>query len=85
MMYEVFYSRTFEKQFKDLDKKMQDRVRAALKQLEVDPFKSRSGADIKHIVGSEPAKHRIRVGGYRIVYCVEKNIVKVIEVFWRGY
>ena len=83
-MYTVLASRTFKKQFNALDKKMQKRIKSALKQLEKDPYKPRSGADIKPIIDTTPQKHRIRVGNYRIVYGVENDIVKVIEGFWRG-
>jgi mRNA-degrading endonuclease RelE of RelBE toxin-antitoxin system len=33
---------------------------------------------------TQPQKHRIRVGEYRIIYLIEDNTVHVIEVFRRG-
>ena len=83
-MYSVFVSKTFQKQFIALDMRMQERVRNALKELEKEPFKPRSRADIKPIIGTEPQKHRIRIGNYRMIYFVENNVVKIIEGFWRG-
>ncbi|MEA1993337.1 MAG: hypothetical protein U9N35_02930 [Euryarchaeota archaeon] len=34
--------------------------------------------------GTDPPKYQLRVGGYRIVYTVENDMVKIIEVFKRG-
>jgi len=59
-------------------------VNKALVELEDDPFKSRSGADIKALKNTKPQKHRNRVGDYRIVYLVDKNMMKVIGIFQRG-
>ena len=84
MTYTVLTSDTFRKQFRNLDRKLQNRIRKSLTELESDPFKPRSGADIKRIEGTDPPKHRLRVGGYRIIYRVVDDIVKVIEIFPRG-
>ena len=83
-MYHILVSRTFQKQFHTLPKRMQNRVKKALSELEENPIESRSGADIKSLKNTKPQKHRIRVGDYRIVYLVEKKTVKVIEIFQRG-
>lgn len=84
MRYSVLVSETFKRQFHKLDKKLRARIKKGLKELEEEPVKSRSGADIKRIKGTKPLKYRLRVGDYRIVYRIEGNIVKVIEVFPRG-
>lgn len=83
-MFNVLVSRTFQKQFNELDKKMQKRIKAALKELKNDPIKPRSGADIQSLSGTKPQKHRMRVGYYRIVFLIDKKTVKVIEMFKRG-
>ena len=83
-MYRVLVSRTFQKQFQKLDNAMKKRVRKGLTQLEEDPKTSRAKADIKVLEGTEPAKRRLRVGDYRVIYVVEKKTVKVIEIFHRG-
>ncbi|MCK4614017.1 MAG: type II toxin-antitoxin system RelE/ParE family toxin [Thermoplasmata archaeon] len=62
----------------------QSRIKSALTALEVDPFTPRSGAHIKPLSGTTPMKYRIRIGDYRVVYVVEEQVVKVIEVFTRG-
>ncbi len=83
-MFQVMLSRTFQKQFKALSKDMQKRVRAGLRELEKDPFDPRPNANIKPLKDTTPQKHRLRISEYRIIYFVEGNIVKVIELFKRG-
>ena len=83
-MPQILLSKTFQKQFKTLDKSMQKRVKNALLALEENPMESRPGADIKELKNTKPQKHRIRIGDYRIVYLIEKNAVKAIEIFLRG-
>ena len=83
-MHEILLSKTFQKQFKTLDKSMQKRVKNALLALEENPLEPRPGADIKELKNTKPQKHRIRIGDYRIVYLIEKNTVKAIEIFLRG-
>ncbi len=87
MTYSVLVSRTFQKQFHSLDIEMRDRIRTALILLQDDPFTPRSGADIKPLVHTMPKKFRLRVGDYRVIYAVDEETVKVIEVFKRekGY
>lgn len=86
MGFDVLVSRTFQRFFDDLDETVQDRLRTALEALEEDPYEPRSGADIKRLSNTEPTKHRIRVGDWRIVYRVDEDerAVKVIEGFRRG-
>ena len=83
-MYQVFLSRTFQKQYKKLSKDMQKRIKKSLKELEKDPISPRSGADIKPLEDTDPQKHRIRVGDYRLIYRIEGTEVKVIEIFIRS-
>jgi mRNA interferase RelE/StbE len=83
MKYNILVSKTFQKQFHSLENNVQERITSAFKN-EDDPFRSRSGADIKRLSHTEPTKYRLRVGNYRIIYAVEHKTVKVIEVFKRG-
>ncbi|KAF5411054.1 MAG: type II toxin-antitoxin system RelE/ParE family toxin [Euryarchaeota archaeon] len=83
-MYTVIVSRTFQKQFHSLQDKLQERIKNALKELEINPNQPRAGADIKPLKKTKPQKHRLRVGGYRIIYLIEGKTVYVIEVFRRG-
>jgi mRNA interferase RelE/StbE len=63
---------------------MQKRIKKGLKELEIDPINSRSGADIKQLKDTDPPKHRMRIGEYRIIYHIEDKTVKVIEIFTRS-
>ncbi|MGC1120704.1 MAG: type II toxin-antitoxin system RelE/ParE family toxin [Candidatus Methanofastidiosia archaeon] len=83
-MYTILVSKTFLKQFTDLENRLQEKIKFTLKNLENDPFKSHSGADIKKLSHTRPTKYRLRVGDYRIIYIVENKTVKVLEVFKRG-
>ena len=83
-MYAVRVSKTFQKQFHGLPMDIQKRIRAALAELITDPFKPRSGADIKALLDTKPPKHRLRAREYRIIYHVEGKTVEVIELFHRG-
>ena len=83
-MYTIFVSATFQKQFKTLQNDLQRRIKSALKKLEENPFQPRSGVNIKALEGTTPQKHRLRIGDYRIIYLIEGENVKVIEVFRRG-
>ncbi len=83
-MFTILVSRTFRKQFRALPTDIRGRVKSALKELENDPLRSRPGADIRLLKDTKPPKHRLRVGEYRIVYLVEGDVVRVIELFRRG-
>ncbi|MGA1821455.1 MAG: type II toxin-antitoxin system RelE family toxin [Thermoplasmatota archaeon] len=83
-MFQVLLSRTFQKQFRDLPLEMQNRIRKNLKELEKDPRTSRSGADIRQLKDTDPSKHRLRIGEYRIIYRIEDRSVLVIELFTRS-
>lgn len=84
MIYSVLYSETFKKQYKKLPQDIQTKIKKNLRKLGEDPLEKRSGADIKKIKDTNPPKHRLRVGNYRIIYYVENNTVKLIEIFIRG-
>ena len=56
----------------------------ALRKLKEDPFKPRSGVDIKKLEGRKRTMFRLRVGDFRFEYFVEGRAVYVIEAFRRG-
>jgi mRNA-degrading endonuclease RelE of RelBE toxin-antitoxin system len=84
MTYTILVSKTFLKQFTNLESSIREKIKFTLRNLETDPFKSRSGTDIKNLSHTHPTKYRLRVGTYRIIYIVEDKTVKVLEVFKRG-
>jgi mRNA interferase RelE/StbE len=84
MTHEVLLSSTAARQLRKLSKKERDRIVKALRELEEDPLTPRPGVDTRALEGTDPKKHRLRVGPYRIIYAVIRSEVKVIEVFRRG-
>lgn len=77
-------SATFVRQFRKMDAATQSRIREALSVLEEDATTNRAGADVKRLAKTRPVKHRIRVGPYRVIYCIHGEVVNVVEVFARG-
>jgi len=85
MKFEVLVSETALKQLSKLEDKTKERLKQHLLALSADPFKRRSGADIKKLKGfSSPSLYHLRVGDYRAIYTVQENKVKITEVFRRG-
>lgn len=59
-----------------------------MKQLETDPFMSRSGSDIKKLkINKDLPLFRLRIGDYRVVYFLQENKVLITKIFHRkkGY
>jgi mRNA-degrading endonuclease RelE of RelBE toxin-antitoxin system len=83
-MHRVLVSATFARTFRELPATTQQRIRDWLNALSEDPRTPRPGADIKPLAATDPLKHRLRVGRYRVVYVIEKRVVKVLDVFQRG-
>lgn len=73
----------------DLNSETKERLKSGIKNLETDPFKSRSHADIKKLKGTKKREdlYRLRVSDYRVIYTVESNTVFVLEIIPRekGY
>ena len=70
MSYEIIFTDTSRKQFKKLEKDIQERIIKALERIRIRPE-----AHIKKLVG-DPG-YRLRVGEYRIIlleFCVLLNI-----------
>jgi mRNA interferase RelE/StbE len=72
-----------------LNLETKERLKSGIKTLEIDPFKSRSHADIKKLKGTKKREdlYRLRVGDYRVIYAVEDNTIFVLEIISRekGY
>lgn len=62
----------------------EDRLIQHLKKLSEDPFRSRSGVDIKKLKGKQHDMYRLRVGEHRFEYFVEEGRVWMDEAFRRG-
>ncbi len=89
MGYDIRVHPSAVKFLRGLDADTKDRIKLALGNLENDPFRSRSTADIKNLEGTKGREnlYRLRIGDYRAVYAVEGNTVWVTEIFLRrkGY
>jgi mRNA interferase RelE/StbE len=75
MSYEIIFTDTSRKQFKKLEKDIQERIIKALERIRIRPE-----AHIKKLVG-DPG-YRLRVGEYRIILDIEKEklIILVIKI-----
>ncbi len=70
----------------ELDRRVKNRIKATLRQLENDPIRSRPGVDIKRLKGTKGRQNlfRLRVGDHRAIYAVDEKVVWVTEIFHRG-
>ena len=84
MRFRVALSETAARQLGTLHPDQRSRVVRGLRVLEEDPFRPRPKADIRPIEGTDPRKHRIRIGDYRAVYAVIGREAKILEIFTRG-
>jgi len=87
MPYTVLVSKKFQQKFHQFPNKIQNQIRNALHELQEDPYTSRPKWDVKELKDTHPKKHRLRIGEYRVIYLVEKNTVKIIDLIKReiGY
>ena len=89
MPYQVRLHREVAKTMSRLSPELRSRIIRSLRNLQKDPFHSRSGADIGRLRGTKGRQDlfRLRVGDYRAIYAVEDNIVYVTDLFHReqGY
>jgi mRNA interferase RelE/StbE len=81
----VLLSQTAFSQLSLLDSKQKDRIKDALSNLEDNPFRKRSGSDIKKLVTQdEPPLFRLRIGDYRAIYFVIDSEVRITEIIHRS-
>jgi mRNA interferase RelE/StbE len=82
--YRVLVSETVLGQLRRMADKEQRRVKEALSELEIDPFRPRPKADVKRSRGPKGDLYRQRVGGLRIIFVVEGDEVKVVKILPRS-
>ena len=83
--YKVLLSQTANRQLLSLSDEEIKNIKKHLLNLSENPYRKRSGADIKKLEGSfDPELWRIRVGKYRAVYTITDHQVKVTEIYLRG-
>ncbi len=83
MTFKIFIHREAVKVLMDLDRKTRKRIKDnyALKE---DPYKRRSGADIRKLADTNPVLYRLRVGDYRVIYAVEGDTIRITDIFHRS-
>lgn len=83
----VLVSATAAESFTAIPPSERKRIRSALEALAHDPFGDRSDIDVKRLQATTPTKYRLRVGSYRVVFVVDRDTVRVLDVFRRerGY
>ncbi len=74
MASEVRLTRRFLKSFERLDQKLQSRVKEAVGELRENPQKG------KPLKGELSGEWSLRIGDYRVLYTIEKNIVWIETV-----
>ena len=74
MTYKVTFSRAARKELEELPNKMQLRISGVIALLAINPFPHNS----KKLIGREG--YRIRTSSYRILYNVDKGILKILIV-----
>lgn len=62
--------------FKKLDKKISDKIKAKLDEL----VSRKERLDVKSIVGSSQAEYRLRVGEYRVIFLDKKKEILIVVV-----
>ncbi len=83
--FRVLLSQTAASQLSLLDSRQKEKAKDALMGLEDDPFRRRSGVDIKKLVTSEePPLFRLRIGDYRAIYFVVEHEIRVTEIIHRS-
>ncbi|MGY5879097.1 MAG: type II toxin-antitoxin system RelE/ParE family toxin [Candidatus Thorarchaeota archaeon] len=83
--FRILLSQTAVSQMSLLNSKQSKRVIDTLTNLEENPFRRRSGVDIKKLVTpDDPPLFRLRIGDYRAIYFVIENEVRVTEIIHRS-
>jgi mRNA interferase RelE/StbE len=73
----IVYSRTFEKKFATYDRKLQEKIFAAIENLPNGDVKRLSGDDV-------PPVYRLRVPKYRILFLMDETTISILKVDSRG-
>ena len=86
MPYEIRLHRDVAKALSRIEPKMKIRIVQGLRVLQENPFHPRPGADIVRLRGTRGRQDlfRLRIGDYRAVYAVERNVVYITDLFHRG-
>ena len=73
-MFRIAFKKSAEKQLRDLPERQRERVFDALEAVSADPFQG------KKLHGEWLGHYSVRVWPYRIIYTIDKDVVKVTVV-----
>jgi mRNA-degrading endonuclease RelE of RelBE toxin-antitoxin system len=82
--YKVLLSETARRQLREVPQTTRHRIKAALGELEEDPFRPRAKADIKKLRGIDRVYYRQRIGDHRAIYVVDGHRVLVAKILPRS-
>ena len=73
----IVFSKTFEKKFATYDRKLQEKIFAAIEKL--------PSGDVKRLQGDDiPPIYRLRVSKYRVLFLMNETTISVLKVDSRG-
>ena len=77
-MFSVEFSSQAKKFLKKSDKELAERIIKRIESLSADPFPS----DVKRVVSRQEKIFRVRVGDYRIQYCIiyDRNLMFITDI-----
>ena len=84
--FDLIISRAVKKSLDKLGTRTAKKVIEALREIQKDPFRPRSGADIMKIRGrKEPPAYRLKFGNIRVAYAVyeEEALIQAEQIFKR--
>ncbi|MGP8070188.1 MAG: type II toxin-antitoxin system RelE family toxin [Candidatus Bathyarchaeia archaeon] len=86
MPYEIRLHRDVAKALERMEPKLKTRIIQGLRVLQENPYEPRPSSDIVRLRGTKGRQDlfRLRIGDYRAVYAVERNVVYVTDLFHRG-
>ncbi|MBI4140123.1 type II toxin-antitoxin system RelE/ParE family toxin [Candidatus Woesearchaeota archaeon] len=73
-MFDIFFGPQSEKFLRKSEKELRERIWSALEELQIDPFPK----GVKKVLGKTEKVFRIRVGKYRIQYCVFQEKMEIL-------
>jgi len=76
----VILHKQAEKYFERLDSNTKDRIREGIKGLTKNP----PAGNIKELKGEFRGLKRLQIGGFRIIYTAEGNLLKITNILPRG-
>lgn len=75
MKYKVLYTKSACKDIQKLDQIAKKRLKKKIEQYSFDPI-----SNAKKLINSSIGSHRWRIGNYRIVFDIDKNIIIILRV-----